>query len=141
MRANPIRITLLAATASLALVGLFVQTANADEGPFGVIRLAANRSQYSGGGCPIEIIYTANINFVSPLPKGFVFNYHWERSDGAKGPVQVVRPSPNQRMSVVREKWRLGAPGKHYDASVTLFVNSGNTHLTQSSSQVSVTCR
>ena len=42
---------------------------------------------------------------------------------------------------VVRDTWRLGAPGKHYDASVTLFVNSGNTHLNEGSPSVSVTCK
>jgi hypothetical protein len=140
MRYLPTRNALLALSTALTAIA-FVQPAHADEGPFGPIHVAANRSQYTGRGCPIEIIYTATINFVSPHPKGFVFNYHWERSDGGKGPQQVLRPSPNQRSMVIREKWRIGAPGKHYDASVTLFVNSGNAHLSQSSPTVGVTCR
>jgi len=74
-------------------------------------------------------------------PKGFSFNYYWVRSDGAKGPVNVVRPSPSQNMLVVKEPWTLGAAGQHYDLSVKLFVNSGNTHLEQTSQVVSVTCK
>jgi hypothetical protein len=126
--------------ALLALLALNL-AALAQGGPFGPIHVAANRSQYIGNGCPIEIVYTATINFAWPHPREFVFNYHWERSDGAKTPVQMARPQDNQRSMVIREPWRLGAPGKHYDASVTLFVNSGNTHLAESSPVVSVTCR
>jgi len=117
------------------------QAAFAQGSPFGLIHVAANRSQYTGQGCPIEIIYTATVNFAWPHARGFVFNYHWVRSDGAKTPVQMARPQDNQRSMVIREPWRLGAPGKHYDASVTLFVNSGNTHLAEGSPIVSVTCR
>lgn len=125
---------------ALAIFGLG-QVASADDGPFGPINVVANRSQYNGKGCPVQIIYTATINFVSPHPKGFVFNYHWERSDGATTPVRVVRPAANQQFRVIHETWRLGAPGHSYDASMTLFVNSGNTHLSQGSPVVRINCR
>jgi len=55
--------------------------------------------------------FTGNINLNSPHPKGFSFNYYWVRSDGAKGPVNVVRPSPSQNMLVVKEPWTLAPPG------------------------------
>jgi hypothetical protein len=134
------RTPLLVLAAALAALSLG-RPAEAEESPFGPIHVAANRSQYTGGGCPIDILYTATMNFVSPHPKGFVFNYHWERSDGGKSPERVIRPSSTQRSMVLRDKWRIGAPGKHYDASVTLFVNSGNTHVSQSSPTVSVSCK
>jgi hypothetical protein len=108
--------------------------------PFGPIHVAANRAMYKGRGCPIEVIYTASINFILPHPKGFVFNYHWERSDGAKSPQQVVRVAPGQRNLVVHERWRLGGPGRNYDASETIHVNSGNTHIVESSPTVRVEC-
>lgn len=114
-------------------------TAVAQEGPFASLHVAANRSQYTGR-CPVELVYTATINFVMPHPKGLTFNYHWERSDGAKGAVQVVRPQESQRSMVLHEKWRLGAAAQHYDAGVSLFVNSGNAHLVQASPAVRVTC-
>jgi len=107
---------------------------------FGPIRIGANRSKYVGG-CPVDVVFTGNINLNSPHPKGFVFNYYWVRSDGAKGPEKVVRPSPSQNMLIVKEPWTLGAAGQHYDISVKLFVNSGNTHLEQPSQVVSVTCK
>jgi hypothetical protein len=116
-------------------------SAYAEENPFGPIHVAANRSQYTGSGCPIQIIYTATVNFAMPHPEGLAFNYHWERSDGAKTAVQVVKPSANPRSMVLGYTWQLGAKGEHYDASVTLFVNSGNTHLSESSPSVSVTCK
>jgi hypothetical protein len=109
------------------------------EGIFGPIHMAVNRHQYTGRGCPIQVIYTGTINFV-PHSRAEVFNYHWERSDGAKSQMQVIHVSPNQRSMVVRETWRIGGPGKSYDAGVTLFVNSGNTHLSESSPVVRITC-
>ncbi len=115
--------------------------AYAADGPFAGVHVAANRHQYTGSGCPIDIIYTATLTFASPHPKGFVFNYHWERSDGAKGPERVVRPSEGQHSMSLRETWHLGAHGQHYDASVTFFANSGNTHISQASPTVSVTCK
>jgi len=107
---------------------------------FGPIRIGANRSKYVGA-CPVEVIFTGNINLNSPHPNGFVFNYYWVRSDGSKGPVNVVRPSPSQHMVIVKEPWTMGAAGQHYDISVKLYVNSGNTHLEQTSQVVSVTCK
>jgi len=107
---------------------------------FGPIRIGANRSKYVGA-CPVEVIFTGNINLNSPHPKGFAFNYYWVRSDGAKGPVNVVKPSPSENMLVVKEPWTLGSAGQHYDISVKLYVNSGETHLEQTSQVVPVTCK
>ncbi len=128
------RLLLLAIPAILAVVPPAFGQA------FGPIRVAANRSHHVGR-CPVEIVFTGNIDFVLPHPKGFVFNYHWERSDGAKGPVRVVRPGPHERMRVIHDKWRLGARGQGHDVSATLFVNSGNTHLSQASPTVHIECR
>jgi hypothetical protein len=115
------------------------QLGYASDGPFGPIHVAANRSAYHGNGCPVEIIFTASINFVEPHGD-LVFNYHWERSDGGKTAVQVIRVPRNKRSVTLREKWLLGGRGHHYDVSMTLFVNSGNAHLSETSKNVSVTC-
>lgn len=125
--------------AGLALL-LSSQSLVADDDPFESIHVAANRSRYAGRDCPVDIIYTATID-LRPRRSGLVFNYHWERSDGAKSGVRVVRPRPGQSSVVVRESWRLGAPGHDYDAFVRLFVNSGNTHLERRSPVVRVVCR
>lgn len=116
------------------------QITSADDGPFGPINMAANRAQYTGK-CPVEIIYTATINFKKPHPKGFVFNYHWERSDGGKTAVQTVKPNDNQGSMVIREPWKFGAAGQQIDASMKLFINSGNTHIVKDSPVVKVICK
>ena len=111
----------------------------ANEGIFGPIHVAVNRHQYTGRGCPIEVIFTGSINFA--MPHGpLAFQYHWERSDGAKSGVQVMRVNPNQRSMVVRETWRLGGPGNSYNVSSTLHLGSGNTRLAEQSPSVSIRC-
>ena len=127
-------------TLSLVVAALSISHAALAQDIFGPIRIGANRSRYVGA-CPAEVIFTGNINLNSPHPRGLAFNYYWIRSDGAKSPVNVVHPSPAQHMLVVKEPWTLGAAGRHYDISVKLFVNSGNTHLEQTSQVVSVTCK
>ena len=124
----------------LALAGTLVASQAFAQGPFGPLRVAANRSKYTGA-CPVEVIFTGNINLNLPHPKGLAFNYSWSRSDGAKGPVTVVRPEPGKGMLIVKEPWTLGAPGKHYDISVTLQANSGTWHVSQASQVVSITCK
>jgi hypothetical protein len=106
----------------------------------GSIRIGASRSRYVGA-CPVDVVFTGNINLNTPHAKGASFNYYWTRSDGAKGPVNVVRPGPGQHMVIVKEPWTLSGPGRRQDVSVKLFVNSGNTHLEQTSQVVSVTCK
>jgi hypothetical protein len=126
---------LLAAAALLS-----VSPAALADDVFGPIKVGANRSKYTGS-CPVDVVFTGNINLNSPHPKGLVVNYHWERSDGVKSPVQVVRPNPQQKMLIVKDPWSIGAGPKHYDISVRLLVNSGNTHLEESSQTVSITCK
>jgi hypothetical protein len=138
LRQRRVHVFLAQLSAALVLFGS-PHPAFAQE-PFGPIHVAANRSQYTGRQCPIEIVYTASINLL-PHPRGLVFNYHWERSDGAKGPVEIVRPVNGERTVVIRDRWRLGAPGREYDASVKLFLNSGNTHVQEESPVVRVVCR
>jgi hypothetical protein len=93
---------------ALAALLTIAQTALAQDA-FGPIRVAANRSKYAGA-CPVEVIFTGNINLNTPHPRGFTFNYQWVRSDGAKGRVNVVRPSPGQHMLVVIGEFRQYSP-------------------------------
>src|SRR6478752_1486598 len=101
---NPMR--KLALAAALAIPTLPVALPAAAEG-FGPVHVAVNRHEHRGA-CPVETVFTASINFTMPHPRGFTFSYHWERSDGAKGPVHVVHPRPGERTLVVHDKWRLG---------------------------------
>jgi hypothetical protein len=129
-----------AVTTTILLAAVAAALPAAADDPFEGIHVAVNRHQYTGRGCPIEIVFTGSIN-LAPHPRGLAFQYHWERSDGAKGPVHVMRPGPNERHIVVHEKWRVGGHGNTYDLSQTLHVGSGNTRLSESSPTVHVECR
>ena len=76
----------------------------------GSIRIEASRSRYVGA-CPVEVIFTGNVSLNSPHAKGASFNYYWTRSDGGKGPVNVVKPGPAQHMVIVKEPGPSAAPG------------------------------
>jgi hypothetical protein len=126
----------LAATCLLVAVPLVIIA----DGPFGAIRVAANRGAYTGK-CPVEIIYTANVNLTMPHAQGLAFNYHFERSDGAKTQVEVVRPAEKDRLLIYKDTWTLGAAGQTYTASVTFFVNSGNTHEQAATPPIKIVCK
>lgn len=108
------------------------------DGPFSEAHVAASRSSYEGK-CPVTIRFTGNIRFVQPN-RGLVFNYHWERSDGAKSRVRVVHVSPGEKLMVLHESWRLGGPRQEHDAAETLYLNSGDTHEHRLSPVVHVSC-
>jgi hypothetical protein len=130
-----------ALTASLLILVPFVVVprASGEENPFSSVHVASNWGRYVGG-CPVDLVFTGTIN-LRAHPNGLVFNYYWVRSDGAKSPTRVLRPGVRQRSVVVHEHWRLGGTGSRYSASMRLFVNSGNTHIEDSSRTVQVICR
>ncbi|HTS85983.1 MAG TPA: hypothetical protein VMG61_12820 [Usitatibacter sp.] len=106
----------------------------------GGLRLGANRSNYNGA-CPVEVVFTANVLITNNHGPGGAFNYHWERSDGAKTAVQVVRVGPGGETLIYKEHWRLGRPGSIHDISVTFHANSGNQHMQETSQTVHIQCR
>lgn len=123
---------------ALALPALAGSLPASAEG-FGPVHVAVNMHEHRGR-CPVEVVFTASINFVLPHPRGFTFNYHWERSDGAKGPTHVVHPGPNERTLVVHEKWRLGRHNENFDVSNTIHLGSGNERISESSPTVHIEC-
>jgi hypothetical protein len=128
-------------TALLLVLVAFVVIPRAwgEENPFSSVHVASNWGRYAGG-CPVDLAFTGTIN-LRAHPNGLVFNYYWLRSDGSKSRTEVVRPGVRQRSVVVHEHWRLGGPGSRYSVSMRLFVNSGNTHIENSSQTVRVICR
>ncbi len=106
----------------------------------GGLRLGANRSNYHGA-CPVEVVFTANVLITNNHGPAGVFNYHWERSDGAKGPQQVVRVGSAAETLIYKEHWRLGRSGTVHDISVTFHANSGNQHLQETSQTIHIECR
>lgn len=101
----------------------------------GGVTVKASPESYNGP-CPARIRFTGVIE-VQRYPMSL--NYHWERSDGAKGPVKVFHVNKGTRTITTVEMWQLSTPGRQ-QVSATLHVNSGNEHLS-SSARVHVNCR
>jgi hypothetical protein len=106
----------------------------------GGLRIGANRSNYRGA-CPVEVVFTANVIITNNHGPAGVFNYHWERSDGAKSGQNVVRVGPSGETLIYKEHWRLGRSGSVHDISVTFFANSGNQHMQETSQTVHIECQ
>ena len=123
----------------IALLGLplVAATARAPQAPFGDVTLTATPSQYTGK-CPARIHFIGRVGVtVHPM----VFNYHFERSDGAKSQLKVVRVAPNAQTVTVNEWWQLGGPGQHVQVWEKLLVASGNTRITTNQADVDITCK
>jgi hypothetical protein len=109
-------------------------------GPIEGVHVAVNRHLYRGTGCPVEIVFTASININDHHGPGLSYQYHWERSDGAKGPVHVIHSGPEGRTMVFHEKWILGKRGSIYDVSNTIHVGTGNERVSETSPTVHIEC-
>jgi hypothetical protein len=90
------------------------------------IRETSSSAQNLGNGST-ELTFTALLNLnVVPV----TFNFHWERSDGARTGVKVisVRNADEQTYRLV-EKWTVGRGVPIDQLWEKVFVNTGNTHL------------
>lgn len=77
-----------------------------------------------------QITFVAEVS-LNVLP--IAFNYHWERSDGAKSALRVVKVNPGaEPVYHLVEKWNVGGNVEVAGLWVKVFVNSGNTHLVSS---------
>lgn len=123
---------------ALAALALSAAAPALADGPFENVRVAANRAEHRGA-CPVAIVYTATVN-LRPH-RGVVFQYHWQRSDGAKSPSQVVRARNGENSFVFREEWRVGGRGTEGDFSDAIVLASGTVHERVESPPVHVRCR
>jgi hypothetical protein len=127
----------------LLILGLVVfagvlQGRAADEPTIGEVTVVANPQSYSGP-CPARVRFTGTIAVLRPP---MTFNYHWERSDGAKGPIRVVHVrNASARTVTVVDSWQLGTPGQRLRVWEKLVVNCGNTHITTSPAEATISCR
>ncbi len=122
------------------LAGL-VMTSAANDLTIGEVAVTANPESFAGT-CPVTIKFTGTIQVLNyPM----VFNYHWERSDGGKGQVHVVRvPSPNTRTITAVENWNVGGSrrrGQTFKVWEKLCVNCGNTHIVSPTAVATITCQ
>ena len=107
----------------------------AGEPLIGDVTASANYDSW-GGKCPKLFVFTGQI---TANAKGSL-NYHWERSDGAKGPSKAVHVKPGQTLKV-HDSWKLGESGTKMTISETLVVGSGNQHLRVKSQDIAIECK
>ncbi|HXZ27970.1 MAG TPA: hypothetical protein VEG08_08230 [Terriglobales bacterium] len=108
------------------------------QGPITGVSVTASPQGYRGV-CPVHIRFTGLV-YVDRYP--MVFNYHWERSDGASTPLRMYRVNnPRQRVVRLVEDWQLGGYGQSRQVWMRLAVNSGNTHLVSEAATIHFTCR
>jgi len=110
----------------------------APQSPFGDVSLTATPSRYEGK-CPVRIHFDGRVGVtVHPM----VFNYHFERSDGAKSELKVIRvTNPNAQTIGVHEWWQLGAAGQHLQVWEKLLVASGNTRIESNQAGAEIICK
>jgi hypothetical protein len=78
-----------------------------------------------GNKTEISFVAILNLNVV-PI----AFNYHWERSDGAKSEQKLIKVNNAGESSYrIVENWTVGSEIDVGSLWVKVFVNSGNTHL------------
>jgi hypothetical protein len=113
---------------------LFSVSSSKGQSPISSVRVGVNYSHYRGP-CPAKLRFTGNIN-VDRYPMSY--NYQWERSDGAKSELHVVRVNnPSQQHLIIHEDWTLSTHGEVWES---LRVRSGNTDVTSEPARVIVEC-
>jgi hypothetical protein len=101
----------------------------------GNVTVSANYDNW-GGPCPKQFVFTGQVT----ANAAGVFNYHWERSDGAKGPTKVVKVKPGQTVNL-KDMWKLGGRGEKMTISETLVVASGNQNIQTKSKDIPIQCK
>ncbi len=131
-------ITLSLLVLAALLVSPPAQMVWAQGAPITAVTAAAYPQSYTGP-CPAKITFTGKI-YVDRYP--MTFNYQWQRSDGAKGPLRMMRvPNASTRVLTVIEHWQLGAPGQQKQVWEQLRVRSGNTDITSAPATATINCR
>jgi len=122
----------------LAALPRAAERSGAPQSPFGDVTVTVTPMKYKGA-CPVRVHFFGKVGVtVHPM----VFNYHFERSDGAKGQVKVIRvTNPNAQTIGVHDWWQLGTAGQHLQVWEKLYVASGNTRIESPQADVEITCR
>lgn len=116
--------SLLILVVALSLAVFGTAQAFAQE-PMSIGETSSSARVLSNGNTEITFVAVVNLNVI-PIS----FNFHWERSDGARTAVRVisVRNTGEQNYRLV-EKWTVGQNVQIDQLWEKVFVNSGNTHL------------
>ena len=93
--------------------------------PISINTTSSSMQILSNGNTEITFVAVLNLNVI-PLS----FNFHWERSDGARTAVRVISiNNAGQPTYRLVEKWTVGQSVAIDQLWEKAFVNSGNTHL------------
>ncbi|MGO9310275.1 MAG: hypothetical protein ACLQDL_14795 [Spirochaetia bacterium] len=92
--------------------------------PIAITGVGASTQKLDNGNIMVHFTVRVAIS-VTPL----LFNYHWERSDGAKSGVEMQSVKPGVASIPVSTTWEIGPNAGLKEVWEKLFVNTGNTHL------------
>jgi len=96
----------------------------AQSNPIAIHAAGAGSKKMPNGN--IQVLFSVRLDvYTTPLE----FNYHWERSDGAKSGVQIQKVQPGTTSTLVDATWELGPNAPVKEIWERLFINTGNTHL------------
>jgi hypothetical protein len=128
----------LIALPTLAALPSATGRSNAQQSPFGDVALVASPTTYTGT-CPAHLRFEGRVHVnVRPME----FDYHFERSDGAKSATKVVHATRARgEVYVVTDRWQLGAKGQHLQVWEKLIVTSGDAKVESNQAGAEVTCR
>ncbi|HXK09265.1 MAG TPA: hypothetical protein VMT70_06470 [Vicinamibacteria bacterium] len=107
----------------LAVAGLLLAPAVLAADPIAIHGVGSSSQQLANGHTRVHFTVRIDV-FNSPLE----FNYHWERSDGARSAVKTQYVKRGVTSVPVTTTWELG-PNAPQEVWQTLFVNTGNTHV------------
>ena len=116
--------SLLIPALALAFVIFGAAQASAQE-PISIGETSSTARNLNNGNTEITFVAVLNLNVI-PIS----FNFHWERSDGAKTAVRVISvKNANEQTYRLVEKWTVGQNVQIDQLWEKVVVNSGNTHL------------
>jgi len=101
------------------------------EDPIAIHGVGASHQKLANGDIVLKFSVRIDV-LTTPL----TYNYHWERSDGAKSAVKVASVKKGVPSIAITDSWKLGPNSGLQEVWEQLFINTGNTHL--SSEQVKI---
>ncbi len=105
------------------VLGVILVSGSLFADPVGIHGVGVSQQKLANGNTMVHFTVRVDIN-VTPV----VFNYHWERSDGAKSEVKMWSVKPGTTSIPVSTTWEMG-PNHPAEVWEKLFINTGNTHL------------
>ena len=75
---------------------------------------------------------------IDVLTSPLTYNYHWERSDGAKSAEKVASAKKGVTSLLISDAWQLGPNSGLKEVWEQLFINTGNTHFSSVQIKIAV---